>query len=436
MRHAHLPGALETLVRHKQAARLLLRRLPLSGVKGMLAALGGQPPPAPLVHAIFEETDGNPFFVEEVFRYLSEEGKLFDEGGKWLPGLREEDLQVPASVRLVLGRRLQRLSEDAQRVLTVAAVVGRSFSLRLLDELDNKQPDTVLDAIEEAERAHLVVPEPERRDTRYRFVHELVRQTLAESLSLPRRQRLHMRIADAIEQVYSEKSEAQASSLAHHLYQAGALADRERTTGYLLIAVSQARTGSAHEEALEHLDRAVSLWEGETSLRVAELMNDRANTLAKMGRTDEAVTSYRAAIELFESNCAIARIAEASIALSYLLAWRFNFDSANEVMEWAHKQIAGQDPQLQSSVLSMRAAIMSISGEPIVADRMFDEVRALHQAMKTPPQGPSLLFEAIHYYQSFQINRVAATTSRLASACRAAGDSWNASLIEYYGSLG
>jgi DNA-binding winged helix-turn-helix (wHTH) protein/tetratricopeptide (TPR) repeat protein len=424
-------GALETLVRHKQAARLLLRRLPLSGVKGMLAALGGQPPPEPLVHAIFEETDGNPFFVEEVFRYLSEEGKLFDERGKWLPGLREEDLQVPASVRLVLGRRLQRLSEGAQRVLTIAAVIGRSFSLRLLDELENKQPDTVLDAIEEAERAQLVVPERDRRDTRYRFVHELVRQTLAESLLLPRRQRLHMRIADAVERVYSEKTEAQASSLAHHLYQAGALADRERTTGYLLMAVSQARTGAAHEEALEHLDRAISLWEGETSLRMAELMNDRASTLRNMGRADEAVTSYRLAIELFESNLAIARMVEASIALSYLLAWRL--DLAGEIMERAYQKMAGQDPQLQSSVLSMRAAIMSATGEPVAADLMFDDVRALHKSMTAPSQGPSLLLEAIHYYQSFQINRVSATISRLANACRADGDLWNASAVEFYG---
>jgi hypothetical protein len=52
--------------------------------------------------------------------------------------------------------------------------------------------------------------------------------------------------------------------------------------------------------------------------------------------------------------------------------------------------------------------------------------------MKTPPQGPSQLFEAIHYYQSFQMNKVAATMSRLASACRAVGDSWGASSLEYY----
>ncbi len=426
-------GALETLVRHKLAARLPLRRLPLGGVKDMLTALGGQSPPTPLVNAIFEETDGNPFFVEEVFRYLAEEGKIFDECGKWLPSLCVEGLQVPASVRLVIGRRLHRLSEGSQRVLSMAAVIGRSFSLRLLEELENNEPDTVLDAIEEAERAHLVASEPERRDTRYKFVHELVRQTLAESLSLPRRQRLHMRIADAIEQVYASNPQSQASSLAHHLYQAGAMADRERTTGYLLMAAKQARTGSAHEEALEYVDRAISLWEGETSLRVAELMNDRANTLRNMGRTEEAVISYRHAIDLLEAFSAIARMAEASVALSYLLAWRLDFESANEIMERVHQRMPGQDPHLQSSVLSMRAAIISNSGEPVAADRMFDEVRALHQAMKTPPQGPSLLLEVIHHYQSFQINKVAATASRLASACRDAGDSWNASSIEYYG---
>ena len=67
-------------------------------------------------------------------------------------------------MRLVLGRRLDRLGEDARRVLTTASVIGRSFSLRLLEELENKQPDAALDVVEEAERAHLVVAEPRGRD--------------------------------------------------------------------------------------------------------------------------------------------------------------------------------------------------------------------------------------------------------------------------------
>jgi hypothetical protein len=81
----------------------------------------------------------------------------------------------------------------------------------------------------------------------------------------------------------------------------------------------------------------------------------------------------------------------------------------------------------------MRAAIMSASGNPASAERMFDEVRALHRTMKVPPRGPSDLLEAIHYYQSFQMERVAGASPRVIAACRSVGDSWNASSIEFYG---
>src|ERR1039458_4179582 len=255
---------LETMLRQKQATRISLRRLAVSGVEGMLAALSGQTPPPSLSRVVFAETEGNPFFVEEIFRHLAEEGKLFDETGKWRPGLRADQLEVPEGVRLVLGRRLARLGPDARRVLTTAAVIGRSFSLRLLEALENQQPDAALDAVEEAERAHLVSAEPAAgREMRYRFVHELVRQTLAETLSMPRRQRLHARVADAIERVYAANLEAQASALAHHLYQAGAAADPEKNTKYLAIAAQKARANAAHEEALAHLENALSVWRSE-----------------------------------------------------------------------------------------------------------------------------------------------------------------------------
>lgn len=429
----HFAKAVETLVRHKQATRMQLRRLPLGDVSGMLAALSGQPPPPSLARMIFEETEGNPFFVEEVFRHLAEEGKLFDDAGGWLEDLRVERLQVPESVRLVLGRRLDRLGEDARRVLTTAAVIGRIFSLGLLEDLESRQADGVLNAIEEAEQAHLVVPEPDGRDPRYRFVHELVRQTLAESVSLPRRQRLHARIADGIERVYAGNLEMQASQLAHHLYQAGAMADADRTTVWLVAAALKARAGSAHEEALGHLDRALSLWEGDASLQVAELLDSKASTLRSLGRRDEAAASYRKAIDLFEAAGAVARLAEASIALSYLQAWSLDSDAANLTMERAHRLVADQDPQLRSSVLSMRAAIMSAGGDPAHADRMFDEVRTLPRSMSVLSRGPAELLEAIHYYQSFQLEKVSTASPRLAAACRAAGDSWNASSVEFYG---
>src|SRR5262249_1463669 len=147
---------LGSLMRQKLGTRMLLRRLPVAGVEQMLAALGAQQPPPSLARVVFEETEGNPFFVEEVFGSLAAQGKLCDEKGAFRSGLRMDQLQVPEGVRLVLGRRLERLSEDARRILTTAAVIGRVFALELLEELEKAQPDVALEAIEEAERAHLV----------------------------------------------------------------------------------------------------------------------------------------------------------------------------------------------------------------------------------------------------------------------------------------
>jgi hypothetical protein len=102
-------------------------------------------------------------------------------------------------VRLVLGRRLERLSEDAQRILTTSTVIGCSFGTA--GGLEKAWPDAALKATEEANRAHLVETETPGRQNRYRFVRELLRQTLSQRLSLLRRQRLHARVADSAQKM-------------------------------------------------------------------------------------------------------------------------------------------------------------------------------------------------------------------------------------------
>jgi predicted ATPase len=198
----------------------------------MLSAISGSAPPSGLAKAIFRETEGNPFFVEEVYQHLSEEGRLFDERGVWKSNLRMGSIEVPEGVRLVITRRLERLSEPARKTLTAAAVIGRTFALDILEAVVELPEDDLLNAVEEADRAQLITAQHGVREARYEFVHELIRTTLVSGLSLPRRQRLHVRIADAVERLRAASLESQASVLAHHLYQAGAAADIQRTAKY------------------------------------------------------------------------------------------------------------------------------------------------------------------------------------------------------------
>jgi tetratricopeptide (TPR) repeat protein len=420
---------LETLLRQKQATRISLRRLAVGGVESMLAALSGQQPPPSLARVVFEETEGNPFFVEEVFRHLSEQGKLFDEAGQWRPGLRVDQLRVPEGIRLVLGRRLDRLGGDARRILTTAAVIGRSFSLRLLEELDNQQPDATLIAIEEAERAHLVVAEPARRDARYRFVHELVRQTLSEALSLPRRQRLHARVAEAIERVYAANLDAQASPLAHHLYQAGAAADPEKTTTYLVLAAKQARASAAHEEALAHLENALSLWEGEQGVRVAELTEQRAAALGRVGRRDEAVEGYRTAIALFEDAGAVTKAAGTSLILARALG--LQLAAVHRIIDRALVRLGSAGPQLKMSLLSMRAVTMSVGGDASGAADLLAEVKAQRKAADGGPLNAfDEIVEMFCLHNSMRFEEMLPTARRVSADQRAAGDLWGAADTE------
>jgi tetratricopeptide (TPR) repeat protein len=289
---------LETLLRQRLATRMTLRRLPAEGVAELLTAMSGKPAPQSLARVIFRETEGNPFFVEEVFQHLSEEGKLFDPSGSWRQDLRVESLEVPEGVRLVIGRRLERLSEATRKILTTAAVIGRAFTLTLLEAVEVGQTgggDVVLDAVEAAEQAHLLSPQPGARESRYVFAHELIRQTLIESLSLPRRQRLHGRVAAAIERLYANALDSHVSALAHHLYQAGAASDPEKTIDCLIRAADQARANAAHEEALACLDNALSLWEGPPTARIAEVYERRAFTLRSLGHPDAIEGMARAA---------------------------------------------------------------------------------------------------------------------------------------------
>ena len=212
-----------------------------------------------LARAIHEETEGNPFFVREVLRHLAETGAIGRQEGRWATRMPLEELGIPEGVRDVVGRRLSRLSPEANQALRVAAVVGTDFEVPVVGLAGRLDHERVLGALEEAAAARLVV-EAGGTAPRYRFAHALVRATLYEGLSAARRAALHGGVAEAIEASHGDALDDDLPALAHHWARAGGTAtDTGRAVDYAVRAGDRALAQLAHDEAAAYYRQALDL---------------------------------------------------------------------------------------------------------------------------------------------------------------------------------
>ena len=331
---------LESLFRQRLATRVTLRRMTESGVQEMLAGLSGSAPPSGLSQAVFKETEGNPFFVEEVDQHLAEEGRLFDATGAWRSDLRMGAIDVPEGVRLVIGRRLDRLGDQARKVLTAAAIIGRTFPIDVLQAVVDVSDDEVLDAVEEAERAQLVAPEASQRTAQDGFVHELIRATLVSGLSLPRRQRVHVKIADALERLRAASLDRHVSALAHHLYQAGAAADSQRAAKFLAWSGRQALAAGAFEDALDTSEHLIGLELADDDPQVAEAFEQRGVALRALRRLDEAVIAWERALALHAGRRDDAGIVRAARAIGRFFSYQYRFPEGIDALNRALQRLS------------------------------------------------------------------------------------------------
>ena len=214
------------------------RRLSLGGLsEGEVAEYVGLTASAiasvELVAALSEETEGNPLFVGEFVRLVSVEG------------VQSHGLVIPQSVRDVIARRLTHLSDECNRVLGLASVLGREFALAAVGRLAGLSEEELLDTLDEAMAARVVSDIPGTRD-RLGFTHVLVRDTLYEALTSARRVRLHRQAVELLETLYRDEPGPYLAELAHH-----AMAGREFERGlrYAQRAGDRAVALLAYEEA-------------------------------------------------------------------------------------------------------------------------------------------------------------------------------------------
>jgi class 3 adenylate cyclase len=291
-----LTDLLADLRRVEGVERLALHGLGVDEVAEMMAAAAGHEIDAvglQLAQEVTQETDGNPFFVAEVLRHLIESGAIAQgSDGRWVLRSSIADLGLPQSVREVVCRRVERLGEQSQQILTMAAVIGRTFDVELLDLLIDGDEEELLEALDTGVQASLLVESPERVG-RFSFAHALIDHALYDALSAMRRARLHRRVAEALEQLCGEEpgerlvaelSEAVGSAggsaaiLAYHWRETG---HSDQTVHYLLMAAEQAGNGCAEAEAVTLYNQALGLIPEDDARRRRDVQLKRAIAYAR-----------------------------------------------------------------------------------------------------------------------------------------------------------
>jgi AAA ATPase-like protein/adenylate/guanylate cyclase family protein len=375
-----LAAALAELRRERIVERVSLGGLTEPDIAALLADAAGHAPPDAFVRVIHEETEGNPFFIEEIIRHLIESETIVHRDGRWTSDRRVEDMGIPEGVREAVGRRLARLSEPANRALADASVLGRAFGFDVLAAMTGGDDDELLDALDEALAAQLVVDATEAGSARYAFRHALVRETLYEELSLPRRQRAHLRAADAIERTRKRDLDVDAPAIALHLHQAGAAADPRRALDWTLRAAYAHGVALAWEEAAAQLEAALELMEdagADPSERAAVL--ERLSDLHYVTNADleAGIACLQEALECYEQTGDAQRAGRvhARLARDRATYWGPTMDLAA-----AADHIAAAEAVLDRDADTATAALLNVSVATVAMGRNhYDEMRAAAQ---------------------------------------------------------
>jgi tetratricopeptide (TPR) repeat protein len=305
-----LMGALD---RESRCHRLRLPALDEAESASLATAVAAAPVPMTVLDRIGQESGGNPFFIKELVQQWTETGR---------PERLGREASVPASIQHVIRRRLERLSDETIRVLTVATAFTGPFHLAVVGDVAGLDEDAALAAVDAALSASLIQPVPHA--DAYEFSHALIRSTLYASQNPSRRFRLHRRVAEVMEQLYGDRAVDHAGEIAHQYERSKTLSGADRGATYAIEAALCAEAAAAH---------------------------------------DEAARFWRMAIELLPSDDA--RRSRVLRGLSFALTWSLDVDLALQVAAEAARVTAEQEGRSETArFLGHLCVAMAAAGSP------------------------------------------------------------------------
>jgi DNA-binding CsgD family transcriptional regulator len=281
-RSPHVADANAWLRIDADALALTLEGLPAQAISAMLGA--DSPKSRRIANALAARTAGNPFFIEELVRQRAAEGFTDPVGSL--------EAAVPENIRLVVGRRVQQLSERAQTLLHRAALFANGFDLPVLQQMVELRENDLLDGLDEALAANLLQPvrgHPERYD----FVHTIVRHCLSATWNPSRRVRIHRQAAEAIETVYQGRITDADAEIAFQYHCSASLPGAINGLPHALRVVQECRVQCTPEHAVTFLRIARDLSREGSPADQASVIGQLSSAEAEIGHVDEALEALR-----------------------------------------------------------------------------------------------------------------------------------------------
>ena len=392
-------------------------------VEEVLTSLGAGHPSEQLARTIFEETEGNAFFVTELITHLNQEHLLFDDAGSWLGFPGDVHWDVPHSIRAVIQRRIASLTEGVRRILTLGAVIGRQFNYGVMDALEEVEAELLLEALDEGVRMGMI-EQIERSAADFRFTHHLIQQTLYEDMPAMRRQRAHLRIGEAMETTTLGEPE----ELAYHFMQARSMAPPDKGRRYLTVAGEKARTMAAWEVAADHFSQALSLLTESDPPERARLLWRLGEAQGGNGDWEASVASLREAMDLFEEIGDTESLGWIAYALRRLYGARGQFNEASEVVQRGLAALGDADSEVRSRLLAQAGFIRSAFGEVDEAERLLTQSMEIAERSGQPAaKGFAAFIMGMHRLSYCRLQEAAESLTQATEWSLAGKDPWSAS---------
>jgi tetratricopeptide (TPR) repeat protein len=346
-----LSSALAELRRVSTYGRVLLRGLNADEVRRMLESITRESVPWGLAEAVHRQTEGNPLFVQEVIRYLVEEGLITRKEGRWRP-TRDTPLEmsIPEGLRDVIGKRLSLLSPECNKLLAVASVIGREFALETLKAVAGINEDVFVNALKEAVRLSVLEEHSQRGVVRYRFTHAFFRQTLYEEMIAPQRLKLHQQVARSLETLYAKRLKEHAVELAEHFSHSTDPADLKKAIEYGEMAAKRATDVYAYGEAVRLLAQALEVQEVldfEDKAKRCDLLLALGDALLLAGEHQHVIAmAAPQALSLAEAIADNTRASRACLlAMNGLGVYGTNLMTSPEAAQWAARADRYAEPE-------------------------------------------------------------------------------------------